>query len=165
MDEEISQILLWGPKLISLGLNDTSPALDYIYKTVDSFALNTHQISLKRCYWGKKILWHELWDGSFTCYMSRYSEIIRNAALSCPMLEELIITVRHVDCIQHLRHLKRLDVLCILFRSVSEGDFSAFLALLRDIGHQLRHLSISASQKMPYASFAQIYTLSKLNMV
>ncbi|GIY56639.1 hypothetical protein CDAR_98431 [Caerostris darwini] len=151
LDEKMAQILLWGPKLISVGQIDTASALDYIYRSADSAALAAPQTALKRCYWGRKPLWNEFTDEYFypRAYKSRYPEIIRNAALSCPMLEELIINVIHPDCLQQLRHLKRLDVMCVMFGASGEDCFTAFLDLLRDFGHQLRHLSISASYKIP----------------
>ncbi|GIX98062.1 hypothetical protein CDAR_450861 [Caerostris darwini] len=57
----------------------------------------------------------------------------------CPKLEYL--TVSSICVIS--------SDLCIIFSDSDEDCFSTFLALLRDIGYQLRHLSISASDEIP----------------
>ncbi|GIY10343.1 hypothetical protein CEXT_106891 [Caerostris extrusa] len=75
--------------------------LDCIYRDADAFALNIPQFSLKRCYWGTKPVRHEFVVGlSLLTYTSRYPEVIRNAVLSCPMLEELIICAFLIDCVR-----------------------------------------------------------------
>ncbi|GIY13383.1 hypothetical protein CEXT_759111 [Caerostris extrusa] len=71
-------------------------------------------------------------------YVNRYPDIIEKLPLSCPLLEQLIIKVYHRECIPHLRHLRRLNVLSIGFMCDDEDCVPAFLTLLRDIGHQLR---------------------------
>ncbi|GIY72340.1 uncharacterized protein CDAR_522581 [Caerostris darwini] len=164
---KVANMLLHCPKLISLGQTDSSLPIEYIHERLDPHSLGTHRFALKRAFWGKKYLFSDGMDycegeDTHSDYVNRYPDIIEKAALSCPLLEQLIIKVYHRECIPHLRHLQRLNVLSIDFMCDDEDCVPTFLTLLRDIGHQLRHLSIDNWHKMPLNTICELcpYLLS-----
>ncbi|GIY99352.1 uncharacterized protein CEXT_85021 [Caerostris extrusa] len=141
--DKIAKILLWGPKLISMGMIDTCIALDYIREKVEK-----RQFALKRCCWGKQYD-DGIADQCFPSYGRRYPKIIKNSALSCPMVEELVLQVVHQDCLQHLRHLKQLNVLILKFSRFLKDPIPALLNVLQEIGPQLKHLSVDTFITFP----------------
>ncbi|GIY55491.1 uncharacterized protein CEXT_33811 [Caerostris extrusa] len=144
LNKVLARIFLNSPKLISLGLIDTSLALHSIHELYGTN--DPPQFVLKRAFWG---IADDADPEDIPLDRAKYPTIIKQAVFSCPLLQELIIQVFHMDCVPHLRHLKHLSVLSINFAYCYEDPNSAFLNLLRDIGYHLRHLSVETGFALP----------------
>ncbi|GIX88234.1 uncharacterized protein CDAR_458521 [Caerostris darwini] len=144
----ISKILIYCPKLTSVGLFDSSMAIKHL-KTKKNHAEN---FKLKSCFWGIQLdnisQSTSIKSKSIKSdYKSNFSEMIRIATTSCPDVEELVIQVFHKDSLQHLTLLKRLNFLCLDFSFCDDFDVDMFISLLCEIGHQLKHLLVKGFAK------------------
>ncbi|GBN70204.1 hypothetical protein AVEN_231704-1 [Araneus ventricosus] len=147
--DTIANVLETCPKLISIGLNDCLDSLEEIAQCrQNNFLLNldvNRHFQLRRCVWGKESrreIRHERQE-----YISGFGGKIRSAVEFCPLLQELIIHVHQKDGYEALRLLKQLTLLRIHFQNCL-GDFLPdFVALLQEIGPQLKHLSVFGKEE------------------
>ncbi|KAF8788835.1 uncharacterized protein LOC129957363 [Argiope bruennichi] len=141
----VAKVLLGFPNLISVGLADSSLPLKLILKTQrNSFSLH---FKLRRCFWG---ISHDNYlrvanTKKLSTYRKGFSKIIKMAVLSCPCTEELVINVFHEECLQHLCLLKNLTFLSINFNYCDSDYMPAWFSVLKEIGPQLKHLSVEKS--------------------
>ncbi|GIX88036.1 uncharacterized protein CDAR_291841 [Caerostris darwini] len=128
------------PKLISVGLCDSSMAIEFIRK----FKVHPADFKLKRCFWGIK---SKTFSKRLPNYKLNFPYVIQRAAASCPFVVELVLIVHHKSSLQFLSLLKRLTILYLDFAFCGENYMHAFISLLREIGHQLKHLSLKSKHK------------------
>ncbi|CAL1292072.1 unnamed protein product [Larinioides sclopetarius] len=145
----IAKLLLNCPKLESVGCCNSLDAFQYIRETQDDLPNPLH---LQRCYWGLK--YSDFIPASDTpnleSYQTRFSRMVKTASLMCSSLQELVIDVYDNNCVQHLVRLKNLTVLSINYEDPYDEMYQpAFVSLLREIGSQLKHLSVSAQNPVP----------------
>ncbi|GBN14404.1 hypothetical protein AVEN_192139-1 [Araneus ventricosus] len=145
----IANVLETCPKLISIGLNDSLDSLEEIAQRRQKNSLLKLDVDrhfqLRRCVWGKESS-REIRNKRQE-YISGFGGKIRSAVEFCPLVQELIINVHQEDGYEALRFLKRLTLLRICFEHCV-GDFLPdFVALLLEIGPQLKHLSVFGYDK------------------
>ncbi|GIY20983.1 uncharacterized protein CEXT_120071 [Caerostris extrusa] len=137
----IAKVLLVCPNLISLGLVDSSLALDHIHKEKGI----PIQFKLKRCFWGLgsrgKIFY--LSQSNNVPIFRKFPNVIETASAMCPLVEELSIQLFHSDSLQHLSLLKRLMTLDLCFVHLNSFYSASFDSFLKEVGHQIKHLSIT----------------------
>ncbi|GBM85444.1 hypothetical protein AVEN_133972-1 [Araneus ventricosus] len=147
--DTIANVLETCPKLISIGLNDSLDSLKEIIqrRQKNSFLnldVNRH-FQLRRCVWGRDSRSRNLKKRQE--YNSIFGGKIRSAVEFCPLVRELIIHVHQKDGYEALRCLKQLTLLRIDFENCL-GDFLPdFVALLQEIGPQLKHLSVFGKEE------------------
>ncbi|GBN45772.1 hypothetical protein AVEN_104006-1 [Araneus ventricosus] len=144
--DTIANVLETCPKLISIGLSDSLDSFEVIAQrrqknSLLNLGVDRH-FQLRRCVWGK-----DFRSGNWLEYNSGFGRKIRTAVEFCPLVQELIIQVHQKDGYKALRFLKQLTLLRIHF-NYCRGDFLPdFVALLREIGPQLKHLSIFGKEE------------------
>ncbi|GBN22171.1 hypothetical protein AVEN_211480-1 [Araneus ventricosus] len=149
--DAIANVLDVCPKLISIGLNDSLDSLEEtahrrLKNSLLNCAVGTH-FQLRRCVWGKHLRIEDPHEKS--AYKSRFCDKMRFAVTLCPLIQELIFQVHAKDAIKELRALKQLTLLRIDF-IVCEDDFVPdFVALLQEIGPQIKHLSVLSNRRVP----------------
>ncbi|GBN29513.1 hypothetical protein AVEN_43606-1 [Araneus ventricosus] len=142
--ETIANVLEICPKLISIGRDDSLDSMEEIHQrrlknSSLNFDVGSH-FQLRRCVWGTES-WFENRQESCV-YNSRFCDKMRFAVTLCPLVQELIFYVHVKEAMKELRFLKQLTLLRIDFE-LYEGDFvREFVALVQEIGPQLKHLSI-----------------------
>ncbi|GIY71921.1 uncharacterized protein CDAR_164331 [Caerostris darwini] len=142
-----SKMLQNHPKLVSLGITDSSWAAHHIYTTCKMDTVP--RFGLKECFWGfnRNV---DIFNGNQIAYTQQYPEFVKSSVVLFPLVEKLCIVVYHEDCIQHLKKLKHLRVLEIDFSSCCCSPArTAFISLLSEIGPQLKRLSIVGRSTMP----------------
>ncbi|GIY50956.1 uncharacterized protein CDAR_593091 [Caerostris darwini] len=139
----IAKVLVACPNLVSLGLVDCSLALDHIHKEKGI----PIQFKLKRCFWGLgsrgKIFYPS--QSSNVPIFRKFPNVIETAAAMCPLVEELSIQLFHSDSLQHLGLLKRLTTLDLCFVNWNSFCSASFDFFLKEMGHQIKHLSITVT--------------------
>ncbi|GBN14405.1 hypothetical protein AVEN_192140-1 [Araneus ventricosus] len=147
--DTIANVLETCPKLISIGLNDSLDSLEEIAqrRQKNSFLnldVNRH-FQLRRCAWGKDYRSENRHERRV--YNSSFRNKVISAVNLCPLVQELIIHVHQKDGYEALRSLKQLTLLRIHFENCV-GDFLPdFVALLLEIGPQLKHLSVFGKEE------------------
>ncbi|GBM75796.1 hypothetical protein AVEN_77162-1 [Araneus ventricosus] len=145
----IAKLLLNCPKLVSVGCCNSLDAFQYIRETQDDLPT---PFRLRRCYWGLKYsdFIPPQNTPEFESYQPQFSRMVKTASSMCSSLEELVIDVYDNNCVQHLVKLKNLTVLSISYEDPYDDNYQpAFVSLLREIGSQLKHLSVSAQSPIP----------------
>ncbi|GBL99939.1 hypothetical protein AVEN_19429-1 [Araneus ventricosus] len=142
--DTIANVLEICPKLISIGLTDSLDSMEEIHRRqLKNLSLNFDvgsHFQLRRCVWGKDSWFENRQERRV--YKSGFCDKTRFAVTLCPLVQELIFYVRVKEAMKELRVLKQLTLLRICFDRY-EGDFvREFVALLQEIGPQLKHLSI-----------------------
>ncbi|GBL99941.1 hypothetical protein AVEN_19430-1 [Araneus ventricosus] len=142
--DTIANVLEICPKLISIGLDDSLDSMEEIHQrrlknSSLNFDVGSH-FQLRRCVWGKDSWFENRQERRV--YNSGFCDKTRFAVTLCPLVQELIFYVHIKEAMKELRFLKQLTLLRIDFDRY-EGDFvREFVALLQEIGPQLKHLSI-----------------------
>ncbi|GIY57738.1 hypothetical protein CDAR_69851, partial [Caerostris darwini] len=146
--KHIAEVLQTHPNLVSLGLTDSSWAAHHIntacrFQTVPRFGL-------KECFWGFNRTVNRFDRIRQVAYTLQYSEFVKSSVALFPLVEKLIIIVHHINCLEHLKKLRHLRGLTINFNLCRGSPIrTAFISLLREIGPQLRHLTIMSRSTMP----------------
>ncbi|GBM30520.1 hypothetical protein AVEN_264981-1 [Araneus ventricosus] len=139
----IANVLEICPKLISIGQNDSLESLEEIAQKRQKDSLlnfdDGRHFQLQRCVWG-----NDSWlDTHERClYKSRFCDNMRFAVALCPLVQELIFYVHTKDAMKMLKFLKHLTFLRIDFHNCEDDFLPDFVALLLEIGPQLKHLSV-----------------------
>ncbi|GBN14412.1 hypothetical protein AVEN_192146-1 [Araneus ventricosus] len=145
----IQNVLEICPKLISIGTNDSLDSLKEIAQrrqmnSLLNFDVDRH-FQLRRCAWGKNYRSKNRHERRV--YNSSFRDKVISAVNLCPLVQELIIHVHQKDGYEALHCLKQLTLLRIHFENCL-GDFLPdFVALLQQIGPQLKHLSVSGKEE------------------
>ncbi|GBO05667.1 hypothetical protein AVEN_224961-1 [Araneus ventricosus] len=142
--KEMAAILKNCPQLVSIGYADSSMAVNEIQGA-------NLQLNLRRCLWGTKF-WNLNWNfesRQVSLGQELFPHIIKKAVSAYQLVEELFIVVPHGDCLQYLADLNKLILLSISFVNMSVDCTSAFISLLSDIGHQLKHVFVQHIKGTP----------------
>ncbi|GBL88162.1 hypothetical protein AVEN_117762-1 [Araneus ventricosus] len=140
----IADVLDICPNLISIGLNDSLDSMEEIVqrRLENSFfdIDDDSQLKLRRCVWGKRFMIKDTHGNPV--YKSSFCDRLTFPVNLCPLVQELIIQVHQKDGYKALRFLKQLTLQRINFWSLKDDFVSDFVALLQEIGPQLKHLFI-----------------------
>ncbi|GIX97895.1 uncharacterized protein CEXT_389351 [Caerostris extrusa] len=136
--EVITDVLIFCPNIISVGLMDTSMSIHYIIESKRRF----FEFKLRRCFWGVCYNKTIQWSMTAVSYIRSSTDIIRNAARACPLVEELAMQVVQKDSLKSLSRLSRLTFLSLSFNQCNGGYLSEFICLMGKIGQQIKHLSL-----------------------
>ncbi|GBL99932.1 hypothetical protein AVEN_19426-1 [Araneus ventricosus] len=142
--DTIANVLEICPKLISIGLTDSLDSVEEIHQrrlknSSLNFDVGSH-FQLRRCVWGKDSWFENRQERRV--YKSGFCDKTRFAVTLCPLVQELIFYVHVKEALKELRVLKQLTLLRICFVRYKDGFVREFVALLQEIGPQLKHLSI-----------------------
>ncbi|GBL94882.1 hypothetical protein AVEN_197553-1 [Araneus ventricosus] len=136
--DTIANVLEICPKLISIGLTDSLDSMEEIHRRRLG-AVETY-FQLRRCVWGNDFRGgnpHER-----LVYNSGFCGKVRFAVALCPLVQELIFYVHVKEAMKELIFLKQLTLLQIYFDGYEADFMQEFVALLQEIGPQLKHLSV-----------------------
>ncbi|GIY59931.1 uncharacterized protein CDAR_95931 [Caerostris darwini] len=150
----IAKVLMVCPNITSLGLVDSSFALHHIHKEKET----PIQFKLQKCFWGvcrrTRTLFQKV-PFNIPAYRDS-SEFIRNSVELCPLVEELALQVFDKPNIRYLSHLKHLTTLELDFIHWKTFSMDFLLALLSEIGSQIKHLSLDVNDPL-YTEGHEIY--------
>ncbi|GIY21782.1 uncharacterized protein CDAR_291551 [Caerostris darwini] len=148
--KNVANILIHCRNILSVGMADSSKAIDYIINERSHADLDfPFAFRLRRCFWGYSYDSQlEISEESFK-YSSNYTNIIQTAATACPLVEELVMQVFQKENLQSLVLLTRLTLLSIDFSQCHDNYLPEFLSLLSEIGYRLKHLSIEGNVRFP----------------
>ncbi|GBN06884.1 hypothetical protein AVEN_33981-1 [Araneus ventricosus] len=114
-------------------------------KTAEEFFVVDRHFQLRKCVWGRKFRRRN--HNKRQEYNSSFRDKVISDVNLCPLVQELIIYVYQKDGYEGLRCLKQLTLLRIHFKNFP-GDFLPdFVALLQEIGPQLKHLSVFGKEE------------------
>ncbi|GIY49424.1 uncharacterized protein CEXT_251121 [Caerostris extrusa] len=143
--EAVANILISCRNIISLGLVDSSMAIDHVLNDKDSpFAFR-----LQRCFWGYGYNSYLNRSKKSVNYKLKSTILIRNAACACPLVEELVMQVFQKESLQPLNLLNRLTFLSLSFSQCDDNYLPEFISLISEIGHRIKHLSVEGSLQFP----------------
>ncbi|GIY12026.1 uncharacterized protein CDAR_449541 [Caerostris darwini] len=134
----ITDVLICCPNIISVGLMDTSMSIHHIIERKGRF----FEFKLRRCFWGICYDTTIQWSVRAANYIISSTDIIRNAARACPLVEELAMQVFQKDSLISLSRLSRLTFLSLSFKQCNDSYLSEFIYLMGKIGHKIKHLSL-----------------------